>query len=210
MQILDIFLHLDQYLGSFSAEYGAWIYLLLFLVVFCETGLVVMPFLPGDSLLFVAGAVAATGGIDVNLLVLLLCVAAILGNTVNYAVGRTLGKKLAAKPGAWFIKQEHLDRTHGFFEKHGGKAVILTRFMPILRTFAPFVAGIGAMPFARFQLFNIVGALIWVISLVYGGYFLGNFPIVKENLSILVVLIIVVSLLPAIIEFFRQRNLARG
>ena len=204
--LVDVVLHLDRHLVVLVQDYGAWIYLVLFLVIFAETGLVVTPFLPGDSLLFVAGTLAAAGGMDVVLLVVLLCVAAIAGDSVNYAVGKHVGDRLV-KSGR-FIKQAHIDRTHVFFAKYGGKTIVIARFVPIVRTFAPFVAGIGQMAYGRFLTFNVAGGVLWVVSLTTAGYFFGNLPIVKNNLSLVITGIIVASVMPGVIEYVRHRRAA--
>jgi membrane-associated protein len=209
--IIDFVLHIDVHLAELIAQYGVWIYAILFLIIFCETGLVVTPFLPGDSLLFVAGTLAAIGSnhINVHLMALLLICAAILGDTCNYTVGRFFGEKLFTNPNSRIFKQSYLEKTHHFYEKHGGKTIIFARFVPIVRTFAPFVAGMGKMTYPRFILFCIVAALIWVGSFMYAGYFFGELDFVKKNLSVLVVVIIFVSLLPGILEVCRQKWLAK-
>ncbi|MFZ1326640.1 MAG: DedA family protein [Candidatus Contendobacter sp.] len=209
--LFSLFLHLDRHLAELASQYGVWLYGILFLIIFCETGLVVTPFLPGDSLLFAAGSLAAlaSSALNIHLLFLLLSGAAILGNTVNYAVGRYLGEK-AFSPNARVLKQEHLDRTHRFFARHGGKTIIITRFVPIVRTFAPFVAGAGGMSYSRFQGYNVVGGLLWNGSFLYGGYFFGNLPFVKQNFSVVILAIIVLSLLPGVIEYWRHRRAASG
>jgi membrane-associated protein len=202
---LDWFLHLDKHLEEVVQQYHSIAYFMLFAVVFCETGLVVTPFLPGDSLLFAAGALAAKGWFNVNVLFLLLATAAILGDTLNYWIGAMIGPK--AFTGRYrFLKKEYLDRTHRFYERHGGKTIILARFVPIIRTFAPFVAGIGAMNYARFLIYNVVGGIAWVAMFTYGGYFFGNLPWVKKNFSLIIIAIIVISVMPLVIEFLRQRN----
>jgi membrane-associated protein len=201
----DLVAHLDSHLAALLQQYGGWVYLLLFMIVFCETGLVVTPFLPGDSLLFVAGALAATGSMDVNLLVLTLAAAAILGNTVNYAVGRYLGPKVFHWDQSRFFNRKALVRAHAFYERHGGKTVIITRFVPILRTFAPFVAGIGSMSYARFTAYNVAGGLLWVLSLLYSGYWFGNVPFVKQNLSWVILGVVALSLAPIALEYLRHR-----
>lgn len=206
VQITDVFLHLDNYLGVFLHDYGAWIYLLLFLIVFAETGLVIMPFLPGDSLLFVAGTLAATGGMNVLWLAALLSAAAILGDTVNFWVGNYLGSKLLHGKNSRWINKKHLDYTHAFYQRHGGKTIVIARFIPILRTFAPFVAGLGRMPYSRFMVYNVFGGLVWVVSLLLAGYYFGNLPWVKQNLSLVIVGIILVSISPGIIEYLRHRR----
>ena len=209
---IDLFLHLDKHLNELVRQYGTWTYLILFLIVFCETGLVVTPFLPGDSLLFAVGALAATDGspVHVGWVSLLLLAAAILGDTVNYQIGHFVGPKVfTSKHTRWF-KREHLERTHEFFERYGGKTIIIARVVPIVRTFAPFVAGVGAMTYWRFLLYNVVGALLWVGLLVYAGYFFGNAPIVKDNFSIVIIAIVILSMVPAVWEFFRRRGTARA
>ena len=204
--IIDFVLHIDQNLLELVAAYGPWIYLILFLIVFAETGLVVTPFLPGDSLLFVAGAIAAMGEMNVHLLVALLILAAVLGDAVNYAVGHFFGMKLFSNPDSRIFRRQYLDKTHDFYARHGGKTIILARFVPIVRTFAPFVAGVGRMTYRHFFSYNIVGALAWVLSFSYAGYFFGNLPVVKSNLSLLILAIIVVSVLPGVIEIWRSRR----
>ena len=202
-QLIDVVLHLDAHLSALIGQYGAWIYAILFTIIFCETGLVVTPFLPGDSLLFIAGALAALGQMDVNLLVVLLIVAAFTGNAVNYRIGRYVGPKVFDNPDARWLKVEYLRRTHDFYERHGGKTIVLSRFLPIIRTYAPFVAGVSAMPQGRFFAFNLLGAVAWVASLVYGGYFFGNVPVVKNNLSLIIIALVVIPGLPALAEFLR-------
>ena len=202
---LDLILHLDVYLDMLVSNYGTWVYAILFLVIFCETGLVVMPFLPGDSLLFIAGAVAAGGGMDPVLLAFLLMAAAIIGDSTNYVIGRTVGDKLFKNPNSKIFRRDYLAKTHAFYEHHGGKTVTLARFLPILRTFAPFVAGIAKMPYPRFFGFSVFGTVLWVGGLVTLGYFFGNVPFIKKNLSLLVVFIILLSLIPMIIGVFRSR-----
>lgn len=206
MQLVQMILHLDATLGQVIADYGVWVYALLFLIIFCETGLVVTPFLPGDSLLFVAGAFAAKGDLSAALLMVLLSAAAILGNTVNYAVGSYLGPKVFLWPNSRFFNRDALQRAHQFYEKHGGKTLVITRFMPILRTFTPFVAGVSAMTHSRFQLFNVFGAVLWIVSLTLAGYFFGNLPFVKKNLTLVILIIIVVSLLPAFFAWLKNRS----
>lgn len=207
-QFIDVVLHLDRYLGGFVQDYGAWIYLLLFLIVFAETGLVITPILPGDSLLFVAGALAAAGGMDPVWLCVVLITAAILGDTVNYWVGGWIGPRAFHDPNARFLKREYLEHTHRFYERHGGKTVILARFVPIVRTFAPFVAGIGAMSYPRFLAYNVIGAFIWVLSLTLAGYYFGNLAFVKNNLTFVILAIVFLSILPGIIEYLRHRRRA--
>ena len=202
---LDIVLHLDVHLISLVEEYGIWVYAILFAIIFAETGFVVTPFLPGDSLLFVAGAVAASGAMDVNMLAFTLVVAAIAGNMVNYAIGRWLGKRFFTNRGNRWLNPAHLEKAHAFYETHGGKAVVISRFLPIVRTYIPFVAGLGAMEPGRFTMFNVVGAVAWVCSLCYAGYFFGNIPWIKGNLTAIIVGIIAVSLLPLVIAFVRSK-----
>jgi membrane-associated protein len=203
--LIDLFVHLDQHLSQVISEYGAWTHLILFLIVFCETGLVVTPFLPGDSLLFAAGTLAALGALDLWLMVLLLIGAAVAGDTVNYWVGAYVGHR-AFGPNARFLRQEYLDRTHAFYEKHGGKTIILARFVPIIRTFAPFVAGVGAMSYPKFITYNVVGAVLWVGLFVLGGYFFGRIPAVRENFSLVILAIIGISVMPIVIETLRARR----
>ncbi|EPJ95137.1 MULTISPECIES: DedA family protein [Pseudomonas] len=202
---IDIILHLDVYLDMLVNNYGPWIYAILFLVIFCETGLVVMPFLPGDSLLFIAGAVAAGGGMDPVLLGGLLMLAAILGDSTNYVIGRTAGERLFSNPNSKIFRRDYLEKTHDFYERHGGKTVTMARFLPIFRTFAPFVAGVARMFYPRFFMFSVFGTILWVGGLVTLGYFFGNVPFIKTNLSLLVVGIILLSLVPMIIGVVRSR-----
>lgn len=203
---IDVVLHLDKHLQVLVAQYGAWVYLILFVIVFCETGLVVTPFLPGDSLLFVAGTVAAAGGMDVHLLVVLLIIAAILGDTVNYWIGNYLGPRVFHYQDSRWLNRKHLERAHAFYERHGGKTIVIARFVPIIRTYAPFVAGIGAMSYARFVAYNVGGAVLWVTSLAYAGYFFGNLPIIKNNLTLVIIGIIILSIMPGVIEYLRHRS----
>ena len=202
-KLLDIVLHLNTHLDGLVAEYGAWVYAILFLIVFCETGLVVTPFLPGDSLLFAVGAIAANGRLDLWMAMGLVLAAAILGDSVNYSIGRYAGHKLIQKFPR-LIQQKHIDKTHEFFERYGGKTIIIARFVPIVRTFAPFVAGIGAMTYSRFMMFNVVGALLWVGLITPAGYFFASHPIVQKNFSLVILGIIFISILPAVIEFIRE------
>jgi membrane-associated protein len=208
MQFVDIVLHLDKHLALLVQQYGLWIYGILFFIVFAETGFVVTPFLPGDSLLFVAGALAAIGegGMDILVLMGVLITAAILGNTVNYQIGRFLGPKVFHWENSRFFNRDALVKTHAFYEKHGGKTLVISRFLPIFRTFAPFVAGIGAMSYARFTMFNLVGALSWVVSLCLAGYWLGNVPWVKQNLSLIIVGILISSVIPIGIGYLKSKD----
>ena len=205
-KILDIALHLDKYLSAVIQQYGLWTYAILFLVIFIETGFVVMPFLPGDSLLFAAGTFAALKALKVGWLILLLSAAAIIGDTVNYWVGHHVGPKVFCKEEARFFKKEYLERTHAFYEKHGGKTIIIARFVPIIRSFAPFVAGIGRMSYGRFLAFNVVGGVGWVVLLVGAGYFFGTIPVVQENYSIAVLAIIAISTVPIAVEYLKHRR----
>lgn len=205
--LIDLFLHLDDHLSAVIAEYGMLTYLLLFLIVFLETGIVITPFLPGDSLLFAAGTFAspALGSpLNIWLLFVLLCVAAIVGDTVNYWIGHYIGPKAFRGDSRW-LKKKYLDKTHAFYERYGGKTIILARFVPIVRTFAPFVAGMGSMTYTRFLFFNVIGGVLWVAVFTLGGYYFGNLPVVKDNFSIVVVAIIGVSVLPGIIEVAKRR-----
>ncbi|MBB6447172.1 membrane-associated protein [Bacillus benzoevorans] len=206
--IIDIFLHLDKHLSLYMNDYGVFIYLILFIVVFCETGLVIMPFLPGDSLLFATGALAAVGSIKLLPIYLIFCVAAIAGDTVNYTIGHFLRNKVSSQSNIRFIKTEYLDRTTEFFRKHGSKTIILARFVPIIRTFAPFVAGVGMMPYRKFLSYNAIGGLLWVSIALFAGYFFGAIPIIKDNFSIVVIGIVVVSLLPIVFTYFKSKMAA--
>lgn len=206
LSLWDVVMHLDRHLATLVQEYGTWVYALLFVIVFCETGLVVTPFLPGDSLLFVAGAVWAISGMDAHWLALTLISAALSGDNVNYWIGRLVGPKVFKWDNSRFFNKKALDRTHSFYEKHGGKTIIIARFVPIVRTFTPFVAGIARMTYTRFLAFSIVGALVWVLSLVYAGYFFGNLPLVKDNLSVVIFGIIGLSLVPLVIEYVKARR----
>jgi len=201
----DLVVHLDAHLAAFVQQHGAWVYVLLFLIVFCETGLVVTPFLPGDSLLFVTGAVAAAGGMDIVLVMATLVAAALCGDNVNYWTGRTLGLKVFSR----FINPAHLKRTHEFYERHGGKTIVIARFVPIVRTYVPFVAGLGTMPYLRYLAFCIAGALLWVVSLCLAGYWFGNIPQVKSNLTIVILAIVAISVSPGVIAWLRSRSVQR-
>ena len=205
-QLLDILLHLDRHLDTIIQQYGVWTYLILFLIIFCETGLVVTPILPGDSLLFAVGTFAARGALDLGLVLLLLSVAAVAGDTVNYAIGYRVGPQIFRKEGVRFLNREYLDRTHRFYERHGAKTIVIARFVPIIRTFAPFVAGVGRMSYARFVTYNVAGGVGWIAALVLGGYLFGNIPVVRQNFTLVIFAIIVLSILPGVIEFLRQRS----
>ncbi|WP_439153527.1 DedA family protein [Xenorhabdus littoralis] len=208
--IVDFILHIDAHLAELVASYGDWVYGILFLIIFCETGLVVTPFLPGDSLLFVAGALSALGSNDLNvhIMVILMITAAIIGDAINYTIGRIFGEKLFTNPNSKIFRRSYLDKTHEFYEKHGGKAIILARFVPIIRTFAPFVAGMGKMSYRHFAAYNVIGAFIWVLLFTYAGYLFGDMPIIQQNLKLLIVAIIFISILPGIIEIWRHRRAA--
>ena len=203
--LVSIVLHLDVHLAELIANYGIWTYAILFLIIFCETGLVVFPILPGDSLLFAAGALAATTDLDVHILSLLLTIAAVLGDSVNYAIGKMIGPKVFHYESSRFFKREHLMRTHEFYEKYGGVTIIVARFIPIIRTFAPFVAGIGSMTYSKFILFNVFGGVFWIYSLTYAGYFFGNIPFVKNNFALVIVAIVFISILPGIAAYLNTR-----
>ena len=202
---IDFVLHLDRHLDVVIRSYGVWTYFLLFTIVFCETGLVVTPILPGDSLLFAVGTFAALGSLDLWWVLVSLSVAAIAGDTVNYWIGHLVGPKVFTRKKSRFLKQEYLRRTHQFYEKYGGKTIIIARFVPIIRTFAPFVAGIGSMTYLRFVIYNIVGGVAWIMILVLAGYFFGNVPVVKRNFSLVIVAIIIISIMPGVIEFLRHK-----
>lgn len=206
LMLLDIVLHLDTHLLALIEQYGNWVYAILFLIIFAETGLVVAPFLPGDSLLFVAGALCGMGSLELQMLLPLLMLAAFSGDNTNYWIGRLIGNKLVHRANSRFIRREHLDKTHAFYEKHGGKTVLFARFLPIIRTFAPFVAGIGTMHYRLFLAFSALGSVAWISSMTLVGYFFGNIPVIKNNLTLMVLGIVVVSLLPAIREFIRHRR----
>ena len=210
MYFINLILHLDVHLVEIFQQYGTLTYAILFLIVFCETGLVFTPFLPGDSLLFAAGALSAGGGLQIKVLFVVLCIAPLLGDQVNYWFGRLLGSKLPFTEDARVLKKQYLDKTHAYYEKYGGKTVIIARFVPIVRTFAPFVAGLGKMNYLKFISFSIAGALLWVSSFLLGGYFFGNIPFIKHNFTITVMVIIAISLLPGLIEYMRHRRLSAG
>jgi membrane-associated protein len=202
---IDFFIHLDLHLASILQDYGLWTYFILILIIFCETGLIVTPFLPGDSLLFAVGALAAGGSLQVGWLIVYLTLAAIAGDTVNYWVGYYVGPKLFKKGEARFLKKAHLDRTHRFYEKYGGKTIIIARFIPIVRTFAPFVAGLGRMNYWRFSSYNVIGGAVWIVAFILGGYLFGNIPVVKNNFTLVIFAIIFISILPGLFELFRMR-----
>jgi len=205
-KFIDLIVHLDKYLGNLIDLYHVWIYGILFVVIFCETGLVVTPFLPGDSLLFAAGTFAAIGKLKVAWLFVVLAAAAVLGDTLNYWLGHYVGPKVFRREKTRLFKKEYLDRTHAFYERYGGKTIIIARFVPIIRTFAPFVAGIGNMSYGKFISYNVIGGVAWVAAFVFGGYFFGNIPLVKGNFSLAIFAIIIISVVPAVFEFVRQRR----
>ncbi|HEY9061714.1 MAG TPA: DedA family protein [Pseudobacteroides sp.] len=207
--LIDFILHIDTHLAQIVQTYGTLTYLILFLIVFCETGLVVTPFLPGDSLLFVIGALGASGALDVKLVTILLIAAAILGDTVNYHIGKFIGHKAYRLKDSRFFKKAYLEKTHNFYERHGGKTIIISRFIPIIRTFAPFVAGMGNMTYLKFISYNIIGGIVWVLLFIAGGYLFGNMPVVKSNFTLVIFAIIFISLLPGIMTFLRSKIQAR-
>jgi membrane-associated protein len=205
-QLMDFVIHIDRHLAEIIQNYGTWAYLILFIIIFCETGLVVTPFLPGDSMLFVVGALCTTGALNINLAILLLIIAAVVGNTLNYFIGKMIGERIMESRKNRFVKKEYIGKAQAFYDKYGGKAIFLSRFLPILRTFAPFVAGIGKMSFDKFSMYNIAGAAAWVLVFMLGGFFFGNIPIVKENLTYVIFGIIFVSLLPAVITGLKVKK----
>jgi membrane-associated protein len=205
-QSADFFIHLDRHVASISAHYGSWTYFILFVIIFCETGLVIAPFLPGDSLLFVLGAMAALGDLQLPVLILLLSLAAIGGNMLNYTIGVFLSHKIINNHAIPFVKQAHLKRTHEFFEKYGAKTIIITRFVPLIRTFAPFMAGVGRMPYGRFTIYNIVGGAAWVLIGLLSGFFFGNLSLVRKNFSSVILAIVIVSLVPAVWEYIKHKK----
>lgn len=207
--LVNIVMHLDSHLLTLTQQYGMWIYAILFLIIFSETGLVIFPFLPGDSLLFVAGALCGIGALDFYLLLPLLILAAFMGDNTNYWIGRLIGKRMLKSGSSRFIKHEHLDKTHAFYKKHGGKTIVLARFLPIVRTFAPFVAGVARMHYRLFVMFSAAGSVVWIAFFVIGGFFLGNIPFIKNNLTLMILLIVFISLAPAMLEFIRHRRVQR-
>jgi len=209
VKFFDILLHLDKYINVVIQDYGQWTYLILFLIIFCETGLVVTPFLPGDSLLFVAGTFAALGSLNVTWLLVLLTAAAILGDTINYWIGNYIGPRVFQMENSRVFKKEYLDRTHQFYEKYGPITIVIGRFVPIIRTFAPFLAGVGSMTYGKFLTYNVAGGILWIVLFTAGGYFFGNLPIVKKNFTLVIFAIIIISVMPTVIEYFRQRKAAR-
>ena len=210
LKLVDIFLNLDKHLGFVIQSYGNWTYLILFLIIFCETGLVVTPILPGDSLLFAIGTFAASGYLDLSKVLFLLSAAAILGDTVNYWMGSIIGSKVFNYGNSRIFRKEYLEKTHRFYEKYGGKTIIIARFVPIVRTFAPFVAGVGAMTYLKFLAYNLAGGILWIFSITLAGYYFGNIPIVKNNFTIVIIAIVIISILPGAIEYILHRRQARG
>jgi len=206
---IDMFMHLDKHIDLVIRDYGVWTHAILFLIIFCETGLVITPLLPGDSLLFAVGTFAALGSLDIKLLSISLGVAAIAGDTVNYWIGYFVGPKIFSKEKSRFFNKAYLDRTHKFYERYGGKTIIIARFIPIIRTFAPFVAGIGRMTYLRFILYNVVGGVAWIGAFLFGGFFFGALPFIKQNFSLVILAIIVISMLPGLIEFLRHKLFSR-
>jgi len=204
--LINIVMHLDSHLLALSQQYGMWIYAILFLIIFSETGLIIFPFLPGDSLLFVAGALCGIGALDISILIPLLIMAAFIGDNTNYWIGRLIGKRLVKIGNSRFLKHEHLDKTHAFYKKHGGKTIVFARFLPIVRTFAPFVAGIARMDYRQFVFFSAGGSVAWISFFAIGGYFLGNIPVIKNNLTLMVLAIVFISLAPAMLEYIRHRR----
>ena len=203
---IDFIIHLDHHMNALVQDYGTWVYLIVFLIIFCETGLVVTPFLPGDSLLFILGALAAEGPLKAHWLIILLSIAAILGDTVNYWIGHILASKVLRHEKIKFLKSEYLERTERFYAKYGNKTIIIARFVPIIRTFAPFFAGVGTMPYTRFLIYNVVGGLLWINLFIWAGYFFGNIPAVEKNFTLVVFVIIILSILPAVIEFYKAKK----
>lgn len=210
LALMDFILHIDVHLQQLCATYGVWVYAILFAIIFCETGLVILPLLPGDSLLFAVGSMAALGALDITTSIALLIVAAILGDAVNYSIGHKLGAKVFDREKSFFFKKEHLLKTQAFYDKHGGKTIIIARFMPIIRTFAPFVAGVGRMNYSRFAMFNVVGAILWVSVFNIAGFFFGNIPAVRKNFTLVIFAIIVISILPGVIEYLRHRKIKKN
>ena len=210
LKFFDMLLHLDKYIDLLIRDYGMWTYLIFFIIVFCETGLVVTPFLPGDSLLFVAGTFAALGSLNLMWLLVILSAAAILGDTINYWIGNYIGPKVFQMQNSRVFRKEYLDRTHQFYEKYGPITIVIGRFIPIIRTFAPFLAGVGSMTYGKFLVYNVVGGILWIASFTLGGYFFGNLPFVKKNFTAVIIAIIIISVMPTVIEYVRQRRQAKA
>jgi membrane-associated protein len=203
---IEFVLHLDRHLNYILESYGVWCYLLFFIIIFAETGLVVTPFLPGDSLLFALGTFAATGSLKAAWLFVVLSAAAVLGDSANYAIGKYFGLMILKREGAWFLKKKHIERTHRFYEKYGAKTIVLARFVPIVRTFAPFIAGVGKMTYVRFFSYNVIGGILWVALFLFGGFFFGNIPVIKRNFTLTIFAIIIISILPAVIEVIKEKR----
>jgi membrane-associated protein len=210
IKFFDMLLHLDKYIDLLIRDYGMWTYLIFFIIVFCETGLVVTPFLPGDSLLFVAGTFAALGSLNLMWLLVILSAAAILGDTINYWIGNYIGPKVFQMQNSRVFRKEHLDRTHQFYEKYGPITIVIGRFIPIIWTFAPFLAGVGSMTYGKFLTYNVVGGILWIASFTLGGYFFGNLPFVRKNFTAVIIAIIIISVMPTVIEYMRQRRQAKA
>lgn len=206
INFIDFFIHLDRHLSELIQNFGGWTYFIIFMIIFCETGLVVTPILPGDSLLFGLGTIAALGALEIKWLLILLSIAAIAGNIVNYAIGYYVGPKIFQRENVRFLNKTYLDRTHKFYEKHGGKTIVIARFIPIIRTFAPFVAGIGKMAYSRFFFYNVLGSVSWIALFILGGYYFGNLPAVKNNFTLVIFAIIIISMLPVVIEYIRHHS----
>jgi len=204
--LIDFILHLDKHLNYIIESSGLWCYLIFFLIIFAETGLVVTPFLPGDSLLFALGTLAATGSLKVAWIFVALSAAAVLGDSANYAIGKYFGQVILKHEGSWFLKKEHIERTHRFYEKYGAKTIVIARFVPIVRTFAPFIAGVGKMSYMKFLSYNVVGGILWITLFIFGGFFFGNIPIIKRNFTFTIFAIIIISILPAVIEVIREKR----
>jgi len=204
--LIEFVLHLDKHLNYIIESYGIWCYLIFFFIIFAETGLVVTPFLPGDSLLFALGTFAATGSLRVTSLFVVISAAAVLGDSANYAIGKYFGQIILKHEGSWFLRKEHIERTHGFYEKYGAKTIVIARFVPIVRTFAPFIAGVGKMTYLKFFSYNVIGGLLWVTLFILGGFFFGNIPLIKRNFTFTIFAIIIISILPAVIEIIRQKR----
>ncbi len=209
---IELILHLDKHLNDIIQNWGVWCYLIFFVVIFCETGLVVTPFLPGDSLLFALGALSVPpdNALNIGWLFIILSAAAVLGDSANYAIGKYLGEMILRHQGKWFLKKEHIDRTHQFYEKYGAKTIVLARFVPIVRTFAPFIAGVGEMTYLKFFSYNVVGGVLWITLFLLGGYFFGNIPVIKRNFTIVIFAIIIISIMPAVIEVIRQKRQSKN
>jgi membrane-associated protein len=208
--LIDFILHLDKHLNYIIESSGLWCYLIFFVIIFAETGLVVTPFLPGDSLLFALGTLAATGSLKVTWIFVALSAAAVLGDSANYAIGKYFGQVILRHEGSWFLKKEHIERTHRFYEKYGAKTIVIARFVPIVRTFAPFIAGVGKMSYMKFLSYNVIGGILWITLFIFGGFFFGNIPIIKRNFTFTIFAIIIISILPAVIEVIKEKRQKRS